>query len=83
MAWASFVLMMLRFGVLAAITALWAANLLLGPALLYAPGSWIGDAVYLVVPLLLLTAALAFSRAGARGAGRRALAAESSSTPHR
>jgi hypothetical protein len=64
-AWASFVLLMLRFGVLAAITAVWAANMLVAPPLLYAPGSWVGDPVYLVIPLLLLTAALAFAAATA------------------
>ena len=41
-AWGAFIVLMLRFGVLAAITAVWTANMLLGPALVYAPGSWTG-----------------------------------------
>jgi hypothetical protein len=82
LAWTSFVLLMLRFGVLAAITAVWTANLLLGPALLYAPDSWIGDAVYLVIPLLLLTGIVAFQAARAGSAGRRGSpAGEARSSP--
>jgi len=82
LAWSSFVLLMLRFGVLAAITAVWTANLLIGPALLYAPDSWIGDAVYLVIPLLLITGILAFQAARAGSAGRRGSpAGEARSSP--
>ena len=76
-AWASFMLLMLRFGVLAAITAVWSGNMLRVPALLYAPGSWTGTAVFLVVPLLLATAVLAFrSAAGGHLGVKRYLAGE-------
>ena len=47
------------------------------PALLYAPGSWTGTAVFLVVPLLLATAVLAFrSAAGGHLGVKRYLAGE-------
>jgi serine/threonine-protein kinase len=62
-AWGAFMLLMLRFGVLAAITGVWCTNILRIPALLYAPGSWAGTAVFVIVPLLLATAVLAFRSA--------------------
>jgi serine/threonine-protein kinase len=65
-AWGSFVLLLLRFGLLAASTAVWTANMLALPPLLYAPGSWTGAAVFVIVPLLLATAVLAF-RSATRG----------------
>jgi hypothetical protein len=77
-AWGSFVLLLLRFGLLAAITAVWANNMLQMPPLLYAPGSWTGDAVYLVLPVLLAAAVLAFrSASGGQSGLRRYLSGES------
>jgi hypothetical protein len=63
MAWGAFVALLLRLGALAAITAFWTADLLLGPAVLYAPGSWTGATVFVIVPLLLAVAVLAFRSA--------------------
>jgi serine/threonine-protein kinase len=63
LAWGTFLLLLLRFGVLAAITAVWTSNMLRIPALMYAPGSWVGTAVFVIVPLLLSTAVLAFRSA--------------------
>jgi serine/threonine-protein kinase len=63
LAWVSFVAMMLRFGVLAAITAILTANLLVFPPLLYAPGSWTGAATFVVLPVLVVSAVLAFRSA--------------------
>ncbi len=78
-AWSGYVLLMLRLGVLAAITAVWTANLLVIPALRYAPGSWTGDAVFVVLPLLAGVAVLAFRSASGGQAGlRRYLAGEAS-----
>ena len=62
-AWGAFMLLMLRFGVLAAITGVWFTNILRIPALLYAPGSWTGTAVFVIVPLVLATGVLAFRSA--------------------
>ena len=76
--WASFVALMLRFGVLAAIVAIWTANMLQLPALVYA-GSWIGSSVYVVLPLMLGFAVLAFrSAVGGHLGVRRYLAGEAS-----
>jgi serine/threonine-protein kinase len=80
-AWSGFVVLMLRLGVLAAITAMWTANVLIVPALVYAPGSWTGDSVVVVLPLLLAVAVLAFrSASGGRVGLRRYLAGEVSSS---
>jgi hypothetical protein len=54
---------MLRFGVLAAITAVLTADLLSFPPLLYAPGNWTGAATLVVLPLLTGLALLAFRSA--------------------
>jgi hypothetical protein len=62
-AWGSFVAMMLRFGVLAAITAIFTANLLVFPPLLYAPGHWTGAVTFVILPLLVAVAVLAFRSA--------------------
>ncbi len=75
--WGSFVAAMLRFGVLAAITAVLMANLLLVPPLLYAPGSWTGSATFVVLPLLVALAVVAFrSAVGGHSGLRRYLAGE-------
>jgi hypothetical protein len=70
-AWAAFVVLLLRFGALAAITAVWTADLLLGTAVRYAPGSWTGASGLVVVPLLLATAVLAFRSASGTHSGLR------------
>jgi hypothetical protein len=79
-AWTSFVVLMLRLGVLAAIVAVWTANLLQVPAVLYAPGSWTGSSAVVVVPLALALAVFAFrSAAGGHLGLRRHLTGEASS----
>jgi serine/threonine-protein kinase len=81
MAWGAFVVLLLRLGLLAGITAVWTADVLLGPAVIYAPGSWTGATAYVVVPLLLVMAALAFRRAtSGHPDARRFLAGEPSSS---
>ena len=81
LAWGSFVLLLLRFGLLAAITAVFTANMLQFPPLLYAPGSWTGAATPVVVPLLIVTALVAFRSANRGHAGlRRYLAGEAPSS---
>ncbi|HEY8232917.1 MAG TPA: protein kinase [Vicinamibacteria bacterium] len=80
-AWSGFLLLLLRLGVLAAITAVWTANMLIVPALAYAPGRWTGDAVFVVLPLLLGVAVLAFRSASGGHLGlRRYLAGEVSAS---
>jgi hypothetical protein len=80
--WGSFVAVMLRFGVLAAITAVLTANLLLVPPLIYAPGSWKGGATFVVLPVLLALVALAFrSAVGGHSGLRRYLAGDAASRP--
>jgi hypothetical protein len=80
-AWGGFVVMMLRLGVLAAITAMWTANVLILAAPIYAPGSWTGDSVFVLLPLLLGVAGFAFrSASGGRLGLKRYLAGEVSSS---
>ena len=76
-AWASFVVLLLRFGLLAAVTAVWTGNMLALPPLLYEPGSWIGSATPVVIPLLIGMAVLAFRGAtGGHSGLRRYLAGD-------
>jgi hypothetical protein len=83
-AWAAFVGVMLRFGVLAAITAVLTANLLSFPPLVYAPGSWTGAATLVVLPLLVVLAVLAFrSAVGGHSGLRRYLALDNPSSSPR
>jgi hypothetical protein len=58
--------------VLAAVTTVFTADLLVGTSLLYAPGSWTGGNVAVVVPLVLALAVLAYRSAirGRRGLER-------------
>jgi hypothetical protein len=78
--WASFVMLMLRFGVLAAIVATWSVGMLQISAPLYA-SSWIGSSAFVVVPLALLLAVLAFRSAiGGHLGVRRYLAGEASAS---
>lgn len=80
-AWAAFVGVMLRFGVLAAITAVLTANLLSFPPLVYAPGSWTGAATFVVLPLLIVLAVMAFrSAVGGHSGLRRYLAGDAPSS---
>ena len=82
--WAAFVGVMLRFGVLAAITAVFTLNLLRFPPLVYAPGSWTGAATLVVVPLLVVLAVLAFrSAVGGHSGLRRYLALDAPSSGSR
>jgi hypothetical protein len=79
--WSSFVVLLLRLGLLAAITAVWTANMLGLPPLLYAPGSWTGAATWVIVPLLILAAVLAFRSATFGHSGlKRYLAGEAHSS---
>jgi hypothetical protein len=80
-AWGTFVAVMLRFGVLAAITAVLTADLLSFPPLVYAPGSWTGAATLVVLPLLAVLAVLAFrSAVGGHSGLRRYLAGDTPSS---
>jgi hypothetical protein len=80
-AWAAFVGVMLRFGVLAAITAVLTLNLLTFPPLVYAPGSWTGSATLVILPLLAGLAVLAFrSAVGGHSGLRRYLAGDAPSS---
>ena len=79
--WGAFVAVMLRFGVLAAITAVLTADLLSFPPLVYAPGSWTGAATFVVLPLLIGLAVLAFrSAVGGHSGLRRYLAGDTPSS---
>jgi len=79
-AWGAFMVLMLRLGVLAAIAAVWTANMLQFPALLYAAG-WIGSSALVIVPLMLGVATLAFrSAVGGHLGVRRYLAGEASAS---
>jgi hypothetical protein len=59
----TYVTLLLRVGVLAAIAGPFTANLLLGPPHTWALGSWMGSATAVVVPLLLVLALFAFRTA--------------------
>jgi hypothetical protein len=79
--WGAFVVVMLRFGVLAAITAILTADLLTFPPLVYAPGSWTSGATFVVIPLVIGLAALAFrSAVGGHSGLRRYLAGDAPSS---
>ena len=79
--WGAFLAVMLRFGVLAAITAVLAADLLSFPPLVYAPGSWTGAATFVVLPLIIGLAVLAFRSAiGGHSGLRRYLAGDTPSS---
>jgi serine/threonine-protein kinase len=69
-AWGLFVALLLRYGVLAAITAVFAANVLGLPPLLYAPGHWTGAVTVIVVPAVVGLAVLAFRSATSGRRGR-------------
>jgi serine/threonine-protein kinase len=75
--WSAFIWLLLRFGLLAAITAVWTANMLQLLPLQYAPGDWTGSAVFFVLPTLIVLAVLAFrSAAGGQLGLRRYLAGD-------
>jgi serine/threonine-protein kinase len=79
--WGAFMVLMLRFGVLAAIVAVFTADTLLYPALVYAPGSWTGSSVFVVLPLMLGLAIASFRSAiGGHLGVRRYLAGEASAS---
>jgi len=59
----SYVVLLLRFGVLSAIAGAFTADILIGMPLLPDPGRWTGSATVVVVPLLILLAARAFRSA--------------------
>jgi hypothetical protein len=62
-AYASYAVLLLRFGVLSAIAGAFTADILLGMPLLPDPGHWTGSATLVVVPLLVLLALQAFRMA--------------------
>jgi serine/threonine-protein kinase len=72
----SYVVLMLRFGVLAAIAGVFTLNLLFGPPQSVEAGRWTGSATLVVVPLLVVLAVLAFRTAVGGGTGLRRLLAE-------
>jgi hypothetical protein len=77
----SYAFMLLRFGVLAAITGAFTADLLGGPPQSVDAGSWTGSATLVIVPLLLLLAVAAFRTAiGGQLGLKRYLAGEASSS---
>ena len=77
----SYVFMLLRFGVLAAITGAFSADLLGGPPQSVDAGSWTGSATLVIVPLLLLLAVAAFRTAiGGQLGLKRYFASEASSS---
>jgi hypothetical protein len=81
LAWGSFVAVMLRFGVLAAITALLTANLLVAPPLVWAPGHWTGGVTGPVLALVVAMAVASFRSAiGGHSGVRRYLAGEAPSS---
>jgi hypothetical protein len=81
LAWGSFVAVMLRFGVLAAITAVLTANLLVAPPLLFAPGRWTGGVTVPVLALVIGMAVVAFrSAVGGHSGVRRYLAGDAPSS---
>jgi serine/threonine-protein kinase len=80
--WGSFAAVLLRFGVLAAITGIYVANLLALPPLFYDFGEWTGAAAVVVVPLLLTIAFVAFRSAVAGPSGLRRYAAGDVSSSH-
>ena len=59
----AYAVLLLRFGVLSAIAGFFTLDLLIDLPLLPDPGSWMGSAAVLVVPLLILLAVLAFRSA--------------------
>ncbi len=78
----TYVVLLLRFGVLSAIVGVYTLNLLIGPPQSTDPGSWTASATVVVVPLLLLLAVAAFqdrpsgaARAGGTSRATRLLAA--------
>jgi hypothetical protein len=79
--WGSFVAVMLRFGVLAAIAAVLTANLLVAPPLLLAPGHWTGDVTIPVLALVVGMAVASFrSAVGGHSGVRRYVAGDAPSS---
>jgi hypothetical protein len=70
LAWSAYIVLLLRYGVLAAVVTAFTADLLMGTSLLYAPGRWTGTNALVVVPLLI---ALAVSAYRSAIGGRKAL----------
>ena len=61
--YASYAVLLLRFGVLSAIAGVFTADILIGMPLLPEPGRWTGSATVVIVPLLILLAVRAFRSA--------------------
>jgi hypothetical protein len=78
--WTAYAVLLLRFGVLAAIAAVYTADLLLGPSPLYAGDAWTGSTAFVVIPVLLALAVLAYRNATA-GHRRRLEAAVAGEPP--
>ena len=72
MAWAAYMVLLLRYGLLAAVATVFTADLLVGSSPLYAPGSFIGQNAVIVVSLMLTVSVLAYRSAirGRRGLER-------------
>jgi serine/threonine-protein kinase len=76
----TYVVLLLRFGVLSAIVGTYTVDLLLGPPQSTDPASWTASATVVVVPLLLLIAVAAFRTALGGSPGRRYVAADAPSS---
>jgi serine/threonine-protein kinase len=72
----TYVVLLLRFGVLSAIVGVYTVDLLLGPPQSTDPGSWTASATVVVVPLLLLLAVAAFRIALGGSPRRRSVASD-------
>ncbi len=76
----TYVVLLLRFGVLSAIVGAYTLDLLLGPPQSTELGSWTASATLVVVPLLLLLAVAAFRTALGGRPGRRHVASDAPSS---
>jgi hypothetical protein len=72
LAWSAYMVLLLRYGVLAAVATAFTADLLVGSSPLYAPGNWTGANAPIVVSLMLIVSVLAYRSAirGRRGLER-------------
>jgi hypothetical protein len=71
--------LLLRFGVLAAIAAVFTADMLLGPSPIYAGEAWTGTTAFVVLPFLLGLAWTAYQTA--TGAAKQRLAGAGTGPP--
>jgi serine/threonine-protein kinase len=77
--WSAYTVLLLRFGVLAAIAAVFTADMLLGPSPIYAGEAWTGTTAFVVLPFLLGLAWTAYQTA--TGAAKQRLAGAGTGPP--